>query len=299
MILLLGYGFLGKSLANYFNQHAILYKVADRNVSYLAEANHIYFDLNNPTTYTDALVDADTIIHLIHPTVPSDSSYNAAIDLEYNLAANRKFLESVSKSEVKRIIYISTGGAVYGHPEYLPVDEEHPCKPISNYGKGKLLLEQLYIERCTHYSIDLKIIRPSNIYGKFQKTDRMQGVIAHIATAMLNDKPFNLWGDGNTRKDYLYVNDFNNAIRAVLDNFNTESVIYNLSSGDTHTLLDIINEIEKLLNKKLTIIYKPEQDFDVKNISLSNKKFMHDFNWKTAYSLKEGLADFINSIIAK
>jgi UDP-glucose 4-epimerase len=296
MILITGYGFLGKSLASYFDQELIDYRVADRNAGYLSNSHSVYFDLNNTSTYNDILQGIDTIIHLIHPTVPANSANSPRVDLVSNVEAHEKFLDYISGSSVKKIIYISTGGAIYGHPEYLPVDEQHPCFPVSNYGKGKLLLEQLFQEKCKAYNIDLKIIRPSNIYGLFQKTDKPQGVIAHIADAILHDKKFTIWGKGINRKDYLYIKDFTAAIGLLISNSKKTDTIYNLSSGHSNSILELIEKTEGLVHKKLHTVFIEEMNFDVKNILLNCEKFKKDFNWEAKYNTDEGLRDLLSSI---
>lgn len=293
MILLLGYGFLGKSLAGFFKQRSMPFSVADRNVHHLSEEHHVYFDLNDSDTYAAALTGIDTVIHLIHPTVPADSDFSESVDLVHNLAANKRFLDYLPQTGVKRILYISSGGAIYGTPNYLPVDELHPCNPVSNYGKGKLLLEKLYQEKCMQYGIQLTIIRPSNIYGQFQKTDKPQGVIAHLAEAFRENKPFVFWGDGTQQKDYLYIHDFATAILAVLSNNETASIHYNVSAGTSYTLPEIISIMESILHQKVQTSYAAAKRFDVKTVILSNEKFVHEFKWTAQYSLEEGLKDLL------
>lgn len=294
MILILGYGFLGKTLADYFYRHQIDFKVADRNVHALSEKNHVYFDLTNPDTYEDAFRDVDRVIHLIHPTVPADSEYNASIDLVYNFRSNETLLHFLSKHPLKKLLFISSGGAIYGEPEYLPVDEAHPCRPVSNYGKGKLMLEELYSSLCAEYGIPLKILRPSNIYGRFQDTAKPQGVIAYMAEAIRKDLPFVLWGSGENKKDFLYAEDFCTAVDALLSSTEGSQIIYNISSGKSYSLLEIIQQIESIVHKKMKLSPSGEKGFDVKNVLLSHQGFSEDYGWQPKYSLEDGLKELFN-----
>lgn len=295
MILVLGNGFLGKSLSTYFETNKIIYKIADKKFLKSTSDHQLFFNLNHSETFEDIFKDIDTVIHLIHPTVPANSQFNSNIDLDYNIKSNEILLEHIIDQKIKKVIFVSTGGAVYGHPEYLPIDEKHPVNPISNYGKGKLILEQLFIDKCSKNNIVLKIIRPSNIFGKYQETNKPQGAIAHIIECIKKNQPFHIWGNGLDKKDYLYAADFSAGINCVLSNFNSKNMIYNLSSGTGYSLNEIILHIEMLLNKKLTVVYENEKEFDVKNILLSNQLFRDDFNWKVNFNLQDGLNDFLKT----
>lgn len=295
MILILGHGFLGKTLATYFEENNILFKIADKNYSQSTADHQCIFNLNLPETYGDTFNNIETVIHLIHPTVPANSQLNPDIDLTYNIKSNEVLLEHIINKKIKNIIYVSTGGAIYGYPEYLPIDEIHTCHPISNYGKGKLLLEKLYIKKCSQNNIVLKIIRPSNIFGKYQEPIKPQGAVAHIIDCIKNNYQFHVWGNGQTKKDYLYADDFTTGIISVLSNFKSKNTIYNLSSGTGYSLNEIILYVETIFNKKLNVVYENEKEFDVKNILLSNQLFKDDFNWKVKFNLQEGLNDFLKT----
>lgn len=290
MTLLLGYGFLGKTLAAHLRNEGLDFRVGSRHLYAPEETFHVYFDLNAIQSYEQAFRDADTVVHLMHPTVPLTSGYHPDIDLVYNIRANEQLLNYLgAHSSVRRILYVSTGGALYGPTDAELADESHACRPVSNYGKGKLLLEALYFEQCASLGIELQIIRPSNVYGPLQSADKPQGVIAHILQAIRQDTPFTLWGDGATKKDYLYAADFARAISLMLNNPNPQHSIYNLSSGQTYSIRELIATIENISGKRVQIRNAEAPSFDVRKVALDHSRFSRDFGWQPEYSLEEGL----------
>ncbi len=173
---------------------------------------------------------------------------------------------------------------MYGNPKSnIPIDELHPTNPVSSYGITKLTCEKYLLMNKHYFKNNCIILRPSNIYGFGQKTNKPQGLIGHINKAAINDKVLEIWGDGNDEKDYLFLDDF---IRGMVNVLSYEGKlkhnIYNISSKNLYSINYLINEFEKKYQKKINVTYKPEKVFDVKNIGLSNQLFSDTFNWKNS-----------------
>ena len=214
-------------------------------------------------------------------------SQSAGIKL-YKLDTEKDDLSTIFEVEnpdygVKRLIAASTA-AVYGTPEYTPIDEKHPLHPISQYGLSKLTMEK-YIEMS---GIPYIIFRFSNAYGPRQKTSKESGVISIFHEAMINDEPINIYGDGMQVRDFVYVEDiakiFSESIKIRKENF-----IVNFSTNIGTRLNDLYDKMKIIYNHNKTPQYLPKRNGDIKDSILSNKKAMEIFSVSNFTSLENGL----------
>src|ERR1051326_488825 len=196
MILVLGAGFLGRAIREQLllegKQVRIFSRERTGDIPGLIAGD--IFDL---AKHEDLFRDVDTVIHTVHTTVPASAHHSEYYDLESNLLPFVKFLELAIKKHVSRVIYISTGGAIYGQMNgSRAFTEGSPANPVSAYGISKLAIEKQLLLHKNDFRNGVLILRPSNIYGKKQRTDRPQGVVGHLLRAALDDTPFELWGEG-------------------------------------------------------------------------------------------------------
>ena len=254
-ILLLGaYGFLGTNIIKYIDSHLP------------GEYGIICFDKfeNHPAgvtfssvirSYAGDLADSrlmdeifesnhiDTVIHCISTTVPADS-FNAKFDIESNLIPTVGLLDCMLKHSVTDIVYLSSGGAVYGNAKDGRHKESDDVFPISSYGVVKLAIEKYMMQYAQLYGLRPLILRLSNPYGPWHYS--MKQGICNIAIAKaLRGEPFQVWGDGNGRKDYIYVEDFVNILFQLLDK-DIHSEVVNIGSGDCHSVNEILESIKRL-----------------------------------------------------
>ena len=145
-------------------------------------------------------------------------------------------------------IFFSSGGAVYGNAGTRCSREEDPLRPIGWHGFGKMIAEQMITEFSRRTGLSSTILRISNVYGLPVAASHRQGIIPNLVAAAKDDSVFTIWGDGNARKDYLYLSDFTDALLEVLEHRTTG--IYNLGSGISHSVIDIISVIEDLTGKR-------------------------------------------------
>lgn len=168
---------------------------------------------NDPSTVKSSLDDIDVVFHLISTTIPSTSNIDVKADLTDNVLPTLSLLDEIRQSNVKKIIFISSGGTIYGMPEVIPIPEEHKEEPVCGYGIHKLVIEKyLYLYNYL-FNLEYNVIRLSNPYGAAQIADRPQGVIGNFLFHVLNKKPIEIWGDGKVIRDYIFIED---AVEALL-----------------------------------------------------------------------------------
>ena len=164
-------------------------------------------DFNNITDIKQSLEGKDYVVHLISSTTPSSSNINKVYDVETNLVSTLNLLEECVKKKVKKIIFVSSGGTVYGRTNEIPIKEDHPTNPLCSYGIVKLSIEK-YLELYKNlHGLNYTILRFSNPFGEKQKSTSGQGFIITALDKILKRDIVEVWGDGNVIRDYIYVKD--------------------------------------------------------------------------------------------
>lgn len=224
---------------------------------------------------------------MISTTKPSNlDPYSEFTD---NVLPTINLLESVKKSsELKKIIFISSGGTVYGIPEKLPITEEHDCNPISLYGIQKLTIENLFFYYHHQYGLNYQSIRLSNPYGPGQPAYSNQGVIANFLRKAILDEPIEIWGTGNVIRDFIYISDVLEACKACM-NYSGNQTVFNIGSSQGASLIQIIGYIENILNKKVEIVFKEGRKQDVPANVLDISLARRELNWRPEIELPQGI----------
>ena len=232
----------------------------------------------------------DYVIHLAAQTSVNFSISHPYYDANMNVMASIKLLELCKKYNIKKFITASSA-AIYGNPKYLPIDENHPTEPMSQYGLSKLTMEK-YIKLS---GIPYIIFRFSNAYGPRQKSSKESGVVAIYNTAMKNNEPINIYGDGEQIRDFIYVEDIANiCIKAI--NSNVENEIINFSTNKGVSLNQLFKVMKSLYNYTLNANYLPERIGDIKNSILSNDKAYNLLKFTNYTKLEKGLEILANYI---
>jgi len=283
VILILGAGFLGLNLYKHFTKLDVNVKLFSRKLpDDLRKYPNTEGDIESIINWQELLKDVETIVHCIHTTVPANSDLHQAYDIQSNVIPLLALTDACHKFGVKNLVYISSGGAVYGKQiGNGKTDETQHCYPKSSYGITKLMNEH-YLRVNKEKFINSIIIRPSNIYGIGQNLNKPQGIIGHLIHSIKSEMSIEIWGDGNSIKDYLHISDFCEAIYKVVNS--TENLqgydIYNLASNQCISVNEIIAIIEGFFNKRIKREYLPFKEFDVRDVQLSSLKFMKKFKWK-------------------
>lgn len=257
-----GSGFLGSAFSTYLKQKKITTHNLLRGEIFDNETHQLHKEVFNkiPINKTKNIV-----IDFAYASVPHTSFFNPIKDFTENLNNINCHLDFVSKLPNATYIYISSGGTVYGNvKQKKPISENADNFPISPYGITKLASEKYALMHKEIYGLDVRIVRPANIYGPGQRPFRGQGFIATAISKMILQEPIQLFGNGNIIRDYLYIDDFCNALYSIM-NSGINGNIYNVGSQvgyRTNELIDIIKTVIGA-DGNVTIDYLPARLFDV------------------------------------
>ncbi|KKL22551.1 hypothetical protein LCGC14_2434300 [marine sediment metagenome] len=203
----------------------------------------------------------DTVIHLINTNNPSSSNTNIIFDIKSNLINTINLLNIMLKYNCKNIVFLSSGGTIYGVSKERNNKKEADLKnPISSYGIVKLTIEKYLHLYNNLYGLNYLILRPSNPYGEYHYSQK-QGIINVILKKVLNKETVEIWGDGSVVRDFIYVKDLVKIIVELIEN-KIKNDIFNIGSGKGYSINDIIEIIQKVMgNFKLE--YKDARKVDV------------------------------------
>jgi UDP-glucose 4-epimerase len=241
-----------------------------------------------------ALQDADLLVHLASTTLPSTSNFDIAYDIESNVVGTIKTLEAASALGIKRTIFVSSGGTVYGPARETPITEHHPTEPICSYGIHKLAIEKYLQFFRSQNRFDSIVLRVSNMYGESQGCGRPLGAIAHFVTRAVEEVPIEIWGDGTITRDYVHVDDIVNAILKSATYEGTER-LFNIGSGRGTSLNQILEMIRLRIPKPVIASYKPSRGFDVRENILDSRRAKQHLGWVPKITLETGLDRMIRA----
>jgi UDP-glucose 4-epimerase len=239
-----------------------------------------------------ALQYADFVFHLASTTLPSTSNANIAYDLESNVIATVRTLEAAASMRVRRMVFVSSGGTVYGVARQNPIPEAHPTDPICSYGIHKLTIEKyLQLFRSAN-SLDSIVLRVSNIYGEFQDCSRPLGAVAHFTARAVNGTPLEIWGDGTTTRDYIHVDDVVDALSKAVS-YGGKERLFNIGSGRGVSLNQLVEMLRQRTPKRITLNYQARRSFDVLENVLDISRARHELLWTPKIALESGLERMI------
>lgn len=245
-------------------------------------------DLMSVHDVSTAISGVDVVMHLVSTTLPKSSNDDPIYDVQSNLVATLQLLNAMVAQKVKKIVFISSGGTVYGNPSYLPIDEKHPTEPLVSYGITKLAIEKYLLMYQGLHGIKANIMRVSNPFGNRQRVETAQGAVAVFLGRALQGKPIEIWGDGSVSRDYLYVSDVADAFARAAAYEGPKSV-FNISSGQGTSLNEVIGLIERVLGASIARSYSPGRAFDVPVSILDNTVARDELGWSPKISLEEGI----------
>lgn len=236
-----------------------------------------------------AIDGADVVLHLVSTTLPKNSNDDPVYDVQSNMVASLHLLNEMVARQVPKIVFISSGGTVYGSPVYLPVDEKHPTEPRVSYGITKLAIEKYLLMYQQLHGIRATILRVTNPYGERQRVETAQGAVGVFLSRALKDLPLEIWGDGTVTRDYIYVGDVAEAFAKAITYSGSESV-FNISSGMGTSLNDLIIILGSVLERKLKCNYFPGRAIDVPVSVLDNTLAKNELGWTPQMQLADGIA---------
>jgi UDP-glucose 4-epimerase len=297
-LILGGCGFIGSHLAEELLAAGEEILVLDRNSDQLprrlAGVSYVSCEFGNRGALESAFASRRIrkVAHLISSTLPSTSNQDPEFDIRTNVGEAIALLDLCVKYRVEKILFASSGGTVYGIPKRIPIDEDHPTDPISSYGIVKLTIEKyLKLYRRLH-GLQYVAVRAANPYGPRQIPTGPQGVVSVFAYRMLHQREIVIWGDGSVVRDYLHVRDLAK-LCAVAMRHPAEG-IYNVGSGVGISLSQLVQALERTLDRNAEIRYEPARPVDVPRIVLDCSLASRTFNWRPETSLEKGLRDVTN-----
>ncbi len=238
------------------------------------------------------LEEVETVFHLAWSTKPQSANDSPYYDLQSNVLAGLHFLDSLVQLKKRpRMIFISTGGAIYGVPDYLPVDESHPTRPVNAYGISKLTFERYLALYRRLYELDYLVFRPGNPYGEGQDPAGAQGAVAVFLGRMLSGQPISIWGDGEVVRDYLYVGDLIDALIKGIDYIPQHDAerIFNIGSGVGLSLNQLISALAKATGLQPLVDYQPARKADTSAVVLDTTLVRRCLSWHPTTELESGL----------
>lgn len=246
-------------------------------------------DLLSAHDVAKAIEGADQVIHLVSTTLPKSSNDDPAYDVSTNIIATLSLLDAMVAQGIKRIIYISSGGTVYGTPLYVPIDEKHPTEPEVSYGIVKLTIEkylQLY-QRLR--GIRAIVLRVANPYGERQRVETAQGAVGVFLHRVLSGQAIDIWGDGTVMRDFIYVGDVADAfVRATT--YQGDATVFNIGSGVGTSLNELVRAIGEVTGVAAACNYLPGRAIDVPVSVLDCSLARRELGWAPRVSLPEGLS---------
>jgi UDP-glucose 4-epimerase len=229
----------------------------------------------------------DLVYHLAAQIDVRKSVADPAFDNQVNVVGGLNLLEACRQSGVKKIIFSSTGGAIYGDTDELPTSEYAPAYPLSPYGINKLAFEKYLNYYYQVFALNYTILRFANVYGPRQYKGGEAGVVAIFTEALARDVNCVLYGDGLQTRDFVYVDDVVEAmIKASLIDCRGE---INIGTGQEINLLEIIKVIEEVSGKKLQIKTEEARAGEQRRSVLLNRRALETLNWQPQVDFKEGV----------
>jgi UDP-glucose 4-epimerase len=247
-------------------------------------------DFQSASVVHDAVDGIDAVFHLVSTTLPKSSNDDPIFDLESNVVATLRMLEFARDARVRKIIFISSGGTVYGTPASLPIPETHPTEPRVAYGIAKLAIEKYLALFQRLHGMDYTVLRVANPYGKRQRVETAQGAVAAFIDRVLRDQPIEIWGDGTITRDYVHVADVARAFLHALD-YDGDVHIFNVASGRGRTLNELVALLEDVMGRRIAVRYMPGRPFDVPSNVLAIDRARDVLGWMPQVDFEAGLRE--------
>lgn len=301
MILLIGgCGFIGSHVADSLLAHGLGVRVFDRRPEAyrppLPGVEYITGNLADTSQVYEAMSGVEAVIHLASATVPATANLDPVADITGNLVATVRLLEIMRTTKIRKLVYLSSGGTVYGIPETDLVPETHPLRPINSYGIVKVAIENyLHMEHHLH-GLQHVILRASNPYGPRQGHTGVQGIIGTHLWRTARGEPVEVWGDGSVVRDFIHVRDL--ADLCVIATKSDVHGCYNAGSGTGASVAQIVDSISRTVKATggtpMVPTYKPGRSLDVPRVVLDISRARHDFDWEPKIELDEGISESWN-----
>lgn len=253
-------------------------------------------DFASETDVDEALNGCDFCYHLVSTTLPKSSNLDPVFDIESNVLGSVHLLTHAVKHRLKKIIFVSSGGTVYGVPKHIPIFESHSNDPVCSYGITKLTIEKYLGLFYQLHGLDYTILRLANPFGERQRTHASQGAVAVFLGKVLRGESVDIWGDGSVVRDYIHIADVVAALLIALKKKTGEHV-FNIGAGHGQSLNELLEAIEKVTGRHANRHYLPGRTFDVPVNVLSIDRARNSLGWSPKVGFEQGLGRFAEWLI--
>jgi len=245
-------------------------------------------DFLNKSDIKKALKDVDYVFHLVSLTTPGSSMNDPIIDIDTNIRGTVSLLDECVKNDIKKFIFSSSGGSIYGNQNKEKYSERDKTKPISPYAISKLAVEKYLEYYKTHKGLDYLILRYSNPYGRNQNIIGSQGIVPIFLNLVAQKEPITIFGDGENVRDYIYIDDLVDTTKRLFDK-NSKYDMYNIGSGEGVSINEVVDTIKEVTGEDVKIKRTPQRSIDVRRIVLNTDRIKKEVDCKKLTPLKEGI----------
>ncbi len=237
----------------------------------------------------------DVVYHLVSTNVPTTSNQHISQDIQTNVLFSSNLFDACIKYGVKKVVFISSGGTVYGKESLCPLSEITPTNPISSYGLQKVTIEKLLYLYNYMYGLDYRIIRLANPYGPYQRPNGVLGAVTTFTYKALKGEEIQVYGDGSVVRDFIFIDDAIKAILNIVNGVNKHHT-FNLGCGYGTSIKEVLAAVETALGTELHIVYKQGRAVDVPVNYLDISRYEKYYGKLNPIGLVEGIkktADFM------
>lgn len=297
-VLLLGAaGFIGTNLtiklAQNTNNNITL---VDKNLTYFSDIISMKIpnvfiresSLDVDTDFDKLLINQDVVYHLVSTTVPTTSNKHISQELIANVVFSSNLLEACVRCGVEKVVFLSSGGTVYGKEVDCPLNENTATNPINSYGIQKVTIEKLLYLYNYLYGLDYRVIRLANPYGPYQRPNGVLGAVTTFTYKALKNEEITVYGNGSIIRDFIYIDNAVDAILKIADGENKHKT-FNLGSGYGTSIKQVLDTIQNTLGIKLYINYKESRKVDVPINYLDISRYEKSYGQLNPISLSEGI----------
>jgi UDP-glucose 4-epimerase len=235
----------------------------------------------------------EVVVHCAAQVSVAVSMRDPAMDARSNIIGTIRTAQAAADSGCRRFIYVTTGGALYGDPQYLPCDENHPIMPLSPYGLSKMTAER-YLDLLAPETMLRLVLRLANVYGPRQRSDGEGGVVSIFAERMKNDLPVEINGDGRQTRDFVYIRDVVDSVVAALDV--KHSVTANIATETAVSVLDLYDAMARISGYSKLPVFVPPRVGDVRESRLAIGRARRELSWSPHTPLEQGLKETYASL---
>jgi len=304
-----GNGFIGTNLVSLLLQKGHQVRIFDRYPNRfmppLSNVEHVVGEFSNHGEIAEAVRGIDWVFHLACTTLPQTSNDDPVYDIASNIGGTVQLLQECVKNKIKKVVFISSGGTIYGVPQAAPITEDHPTEPICSYGITKLAIEKyLHLFHWLH-GLEYVCARLSNPYGELQNPDSKQGAIGVFLGQIARHQPITIWGDGNVVRDYIYIGDTVKALLCAAE-YEPQKLhsprVFNVGYGEGHTLNHLVDAIKEVVGPHVEVRYTEARPVDVPVNVLDITRAKQYLGWQPEVSLHDGIGkswQWINSLQLK